>query len=225
MLCYINNERNIVTLGGLILDTEEMISKKDLLKLTGISYGQLYRWKRQKLIPDSWFIKQSVFTGQETFFPKDKILKRIETIIELKDQYSLDELAKFFSEGNTNRVYSDKELKRSLDIPDTILDQFIKVANKKQFTFLEAVFIHITCSINKKISFQHEMDNWIQTVLFWCTSSKSIDKYVLIYKKAETLFYFLLNDDGKVLLDKDTEELCIFHLAEQAKLINLKLEG
>ena len=41
-----------------------LISKKDLLNETGISYGQLYRWKREGLIPEEWFIKQPSFTGQ-----------------------------------------------------------------------------------------------------------------------------------------------------------------
>ena len=47
---------------------EELISKKELLELTGISYGQLYRWKRKGLIPEDWFIRKSTYTGQETFF-------------------------------------------------------------------------------------------------------------------------------------------------------------
>ena len=75
----------------------ELISKKELLELTNISYGQLYRWKRKNLIPEDWFIKKSVSTGQETFFPREQILERIEKIIELKDQVSLDELADIFS--------------------------------------------------------------------------------------------------------------------------------
>lgn len=44
-----------------------LISKKELLELTGISYGQLYRWKRKNLIPEDWFIRRATFTGQETF--------------------------------------------------------------------------------------------------------------------------------------------------------------
>ena len=75
----------------------ELISKKELLQLTNISYGQLYRWKRKNLIPEDWFIKKSVSTGQETFFPKQQILERIDKIIELKDQVSLDELSDIFS--------------------------------------------------------------------------------------------------------------------------------
>ena len=75
----------------------ELISKKELLELTNISYGQLYRWKRKNLIPEDWFIKKSVSTGQETFFPREQMLERIERIIELKDQVSLDELSDIFS--------------------------------------------------------------------------------------------------------------------------------
>ena len=75
----------------------ELISKKELLQLTNISYGQLYRWKRKNLIPEDWFIKKSVSTGQETFFPREQILERITKIIELKDQVSLDELSDIFS--------------------------------------------------------------------------------------------------------------------------------
>lgn len=47
---------------------ENLITKKELLEITGISYGALYRWKRMKLLPDDWFIHRSTFTGHETFF-------------------------------------------------------------------------------------------------------------------------------------------------------------
>lgn len=77
--------------------SENLISKKELLSLTGITYGQLYRWKRKQLIPEEWFIKRASYTGQETYFPKDKILERIEKILNLKDGKSLDELAETFS--------------------------------------------------------------------------------------------------------------------------------
>lgn len=82
--------------------SEELISKKDLLELMNISYGQLYRWKRKKLIPEEWFIKKSVVTGQETFFPKDRIIERINKIIELKEELSLDDLANKFTGNNKN---------------------------------------------------------------------------------------------------------------------------
>jgi DNA-binding transcriptional MerR regulator len=72
---------------------EQMISKKELLELTGISYGQLYRWKRERLLPEEWFIKRSSYTGQETYFPREQVLERIKTIQELKSSQSLEEIA------------------------------------------------------------------------------------------------------------------------------------
>jgi DNA-binding transcriptional MerR regulator len=69
------------------------ISKKDLLKETNISYGQLYRWKREGLLPEEWFDKRSAPTGQETYFPRELVLTRIATIKELKNDKSLDEIA------------------------------------------------------------------------------------------------------------------------------------
>ena len=68
------------------------ISKKELLTLTGISYGQLYRWKREGLIPEEWFEKRSAFTGQETFFPRELVLARVRAIQSMKEGLSLSEI-------------------------------------------------------------------------------------------------------------------------------------
>ncbi len=70
---------------------EQLISKKELLDMYGISYGALYRWKRMGLIPEDWFIRRSAPTGQETYFRRDQILPRMELILERKS--SLEELA------------------------------------------------------------------------------------------------------------------------------------
>jgi DNA-binding transcriptional MerR regulator len=77
---------------------EQLISKKDVLEQMGISYGQLYRWKRKGLIPETWFIRRSTFTGQETFFPRDKIVERIGRIKDMKGEHALDDLAEVISE-------------------------------------------------------------------------------------------------------------------------------
>ena len=71
-----------------------LISKKELLGKYGISYGALYRWKRMGLIPEEWFVKKSAVTGQETFFERELICRRIEMILGLKDSLSLEEIAK-----------------------------------------------------------------------------------------------------------------------------------
>ncbi|GKU77923.1 YhbD family protein [Paenibacillus sp. L3-i20] len=88
--------------------SSELISKKELLDATGISYGQLYRWKRKQLIPEEWFIRKSAFTGQETFFPRELVLTRIDKILNMKDELSLDDLAEKLTGGSV-----DLEMRRS----------------------------------------------------------------------------------------------------------------
>lgn len=100
----------------------EMISKRDLLVSAGISYGQLYRWKRKGLIPEDWFVRKSTFTGQETFFPREKVLSRIAKIKSMKDEdASLDEIADAVSPnlGETSMTIAEIG-ERKLVSPETI---------------------------------------------------------------------------------------------------------
>lgn len=83
---------------------ENLITKKELLELTGISYGALYRWKRMKLLPDEWFIHRSTFTGHETFFPRDKVLQRVDEIQTLKETMSLEEIARRYQPGTPGEI-------------------------------------------------------------------------------------------------------------------------
>ncbi|WP_144555476.1 YhbD family protein [Bacillus sp. X1(2014)] len=106
--------------------SEELISKKDLLELAGISYGQLYRWKRKDLIPEEWFVRKSTFTGQETFFPKEKILERIEKIQTMKENLSLDELADMFSPNVANLNYSKDQLVKRNIVSTTVVDFYLE---------------------------------------------------------------------------------------------------
>lgn len=109
------------------MEDEHLISKKDVLEKMGISYGQLYRWKRKGLIPEIWFVRRSTFTGQETFFPEDKIVERIERIKNMKGEHALDDLADVISEHVNAKIqiafgklkhlgWFDEELGRSAGI-------------------------------------------------------------------------------------------------------------
>jgi hypothetical protein len=119
---------------------EELIAKKDLLELTGISYGQLYRWKRKQLIPEDWFIRKSTFTGQETFFPKEKILKRVQTISEMKDTKSLDELAERFSPQSITKIsLSEQELLDRNIVSELTLQVYKELVPHKQNYPFDAV--------------------------------------------------------------------------------------
>jgi len=84
---------------------EGLISKKELLEKYKISYGALYRWKRKGLIPDEWFIRKTTPTGQETFFPEEKMTERVELILKEKEDVLLDELSRQLTENETRECW------------------------------------------------------------------------------------------------------------------------
>ena len=110
---------------------EELISKKDLLRLTGISYGQLYRWKRKNLIPEEWFIRKSTFTGQETFFPKQRMLARIDKILGMKEERSLDELADLFSPWLESMMFQREELIQRNIVSLSVANRYFELIGEK----------------------------------------------------------------------------------------------
>jgi hypothetical protein len=128
--------------------SNEVISKKDLLDLTGISYGQLYRWKRKNLIPEDWFIRKSTFTGQETFFPKEKILERIDKIQIMKENLSLDELADMFSPAAGDFRLTVEELYNRNIVSKQVLDFYMAESNTSpEFTFENILHVSILDSL------------------------------------------------------------------------------
>ncbi|MBP3038492.1 YhbD family protein [Bacillaceae bacterium Marseille-Q3522] len=118
----------------------ELISKKDLLEQTGISYGQLYRWKRKELIPEEWFIRKSTFTGQETFFPKEKIVERIDKIRALKDELSLDELANMFAPGVGNVSFTKADLLNLNIVSQATIHFFLDKVNDNEVLSFDRIF-------------------------------------------------------------------------------------
>jgi hypothetical protein len=109
-----------------------LISKKDVLSRTGISYSQLYRWKRQGLIPESWFVRQSTFTGQETVFPRDKILARVSQIQALKKTHTLDELAEILLSPQGERGPISYQRLQSIGWADDVLLKIVQIAPEPQ---------------------------------------------------------------------------------------------
>jgi len=187
--------------------SEELISKKELLDLTGISYGQLYRWKRKDLIPEEWFIKKSVSTGQETFFPREKIIERIDRIIELKDEASLDELAYRFS-----NTIKDIKITRSYLVnvirEDIIIkfEEIIDVPNVYEENNIFALFLY-----NKLINLGSLSLLEIKDIVQIANKDyKLIDnkEYELIIKRKLGVCYFYVNVD-KINLFNDEDSILI----------------
>ncbi|WP_445429711.1 YhbD family protein [Bacillus atrophaeus] len=116
-------------------EQEQLISKKDLLEETSISYGQLYRWKRKNLIPEEWFIRKSTFTGQETFFPREEILKRVSKIQEMKENLSLDEMRDMLSPRVKDMKITGGELVERGLISSEVLSVFLKLRDTDNVYF------------------------------------------------------------------------------------------
>jgi DNA-binding transcriptional MerR regulator len=103
----------------------DLISKKDLLLQAGISYGQLYRWKRKGLIPEEWFVRKSAFTGQETFFPREKMVARVQKILSMKEEdLSLDDIADAVSPSPLPDTFARDDVEASGIASDAALALF-----------------------------------------------------------------------------------------------------
>jgi hypothetical protein len=188
-----------------------MISKKDLLKEMNISYGQLYRWKREGLIPDEWFNKQAVSTGQETFFKRNLIIPRIEKILELKDKYQLEELKAFFDPSIDKRKYSLREVIILDRIDPFILKMYSK--NKTFFTIVELAILSIF-SNNQEINFEEYMDIDFEE----CTKASD---YFYILKNKD---YFITIASGDILIDRKIEILKKIKLEDEISIIASSLK-
>jgi DNA-binding transcriptional MerR regulator len=127
----------------------ELISKRDLLLACGISYGQLYRWKRKGLIPEDWFVRKSAFTGQETFFPRDKMIARVERILAMKDEdASLDEIAEAVSSAPLPDTFARGDLLARDIVSSASLELFAeRHPGTNELRFAELVAVSVADSL------------------------------------------------------------------------------
>lgn len=208
------------------MEEEDLITKKDLLKLTGISYGQLYRWKRENLLPESWFVKKPSFTGQETFFPRERILKRIRGILELKDRYSLEEMAEMLSPELTMRPFDIGDLKNTGLFDPEVLELFENVLKKDTFSFIELLFISISCELKKSMGAGPEqLEVLILSMKEWLPEMKDASYRLIVSGKNADNYFLLLKQDSIVFFDKDTQKLAVFDLDEISRELNIKFNA
>ncbi len=197
--------------------SEELISKKELLEKLQISYGQLYRWKRKKLIPEEWFIKKSVSTGQETFFPKDEIIARINKILELKDDISLDDLANQFSYKVGNVTLKRSYLLKNNIVSASILERFESVIKNKNELYEEsklfALFVYERL-INLGF-FNLEEINEITTSLLKNYSKLSNENMIIIIRrKLGICYYYVISSEPEILIDESSIEIARFKIRD-----------
>ena len=199
------------------------ISKKDLLKTTGISYGQLYRWKREGLISEEWFVKRSSPTGQETYFPQEKILKRIHAIQQLKDSYSLEELARILTPEVSNRLFCEEDLEHFDELDIDVAADFMDAMSKDSFVFLEVLVMIALSQAMVDSAITEEVRTHAVSFLSKRMSELHSADYVLELLQAQGHLYILLKKEGsEVYLDDSLVAIRSIHLNELSNAIKLK---
>ncbi|WP_270394170.1 YhbD family protein [Bacillus paranthracis] len=185
----------------------DLISKKDLLELTGISYGQLYRWKRKNLIPEDWFVRKSTFTGQETFFPKEKILERIDKIQTMKEDLSLDELANMFSPSVREILLTKEDILRKGIASEPVLQSFIEQTNKTaEFQFVDILYVYMLEELLQSGEISLEEGKMVLQVLsenYEAMKHKTCD--LIIVRKLGISTCFLVSNVDDLIFEKGTK--------------------
>lgn len=179
-----------------------LISKKDLLAITGISYGQLYRWKRERLIPEEWFIKKSSYTGQETFFPREQMLSRIQSIQELKDKYSLEELSRMLSPEVSENTYSISEIEQIEEIDKELFKILQGAFAKEEFSYMEVLVMTILSEINKELDLSHMIVGEIAWGIKEQLSKVKSTGYQFLILSLEGKYYSMIKEaSDEIILD------------------------
>jgi len=213
MLCYSNNRTMLYLSVVIVLEEKDLVSKKELLQLTGISYGQLYRWKRENLIPVSWFMKQASYTGQETFFPREKILNRISLIVEYKDSYSLEQLAALLHPDYSRKIYSSSEILAVKGIQKNILSLFENETGERFFRFGEVRFMYLLSVIENDLArIDVKIKDAVKSMLLWSKSANTTFYNLVLFKKRDVIFMLLSNQEAEMLYDFDTQIVASFNI-------------
>lgn len=207
--------------------TEDLISKKELLEQTGISYGQLYRWKRKNLIPEDWFIRKSSFTGQETFFPRESILTRIDRIKNMKDELSLDELADVFSPSVSNKVLTRVEMEQRHLVTPISIHLFLESGSDKEkqtFSFEEMLCIYVLDQALASGQMNRE-EGILLVQTFQTHYSKFQDKGcdIILTRKMGIPLFTMLTTGSEVYFDTGVKEVLRLSLGTYLEQLKVKL--
>ncbi|WP_310829238.1 YhbD family protein [Paenibacillus pedocola] len=208
---------------------EDLISKKELLELTGISYGQLYRWKRKQLIPEDWFIRKSAFTGQETFFPKERMLRRVHNIINMKGDLSLDELAEKLADttsfAHAHLSLSAAQLLERNIVSKATLDRFgDATAGGKKYTFDQVVhLVAVDGLISKGDMNLDEADGMFRTLTNNTARFAGKSWELFFIRKMGASFFLLAAAPAELIFDEGTRLVSRLSLTDLVEQLNGKL--
>lgn len=200
----------------------ELISKKELLQQTGISYGQLYRWKRERLIPEEWFIKQSSFTGQETFFPRDLILPRVQAILGNKDKYSLNELSRMLSPDTAPALVDGEALMQIEEIAQDLLPAILYYVQKETYDLFDLALFAAVGKAAEQLQITENNDRRaIVERAASVTGQRNLETVLTVFK-TDDYHAMLSRLDAPFTFDSTIREAATVSISECAAAIKMK---
>jgi hypothetical protein len=213
---------------------EKLISKKEILNSTGISYGQFYRWKRKGLIPDKWLIHKSTRTGQESFLPEDKILPRIEKIKELKEDNTLREIADLLSPELVEKKYVRSSLHDLNWVDGDLLEAYEEIAGAKElYSFRDLLYLTVLFRLKESGEGARNAYLALEALTSSETEGYEFDEKIVIARrsskfrragpeKANTSGFCLITS-GEVRFDPSIEVMEELNLSELVRELKLEL--
>ncbi|MCQ2532456.1 MAG: YhbD family protein [Saccharofermentans sp.] len=198
------------------MSEEELISKKQLLRLAQISYGTLYRWKRMNLIPESWFIHRATATGQATYFPRTKILARIDRIKELKNELTVEQMQELFSANVKSFKIPLKDFKEINIVSKLSITAFCSVYPQKELLDFNDVFgMYVVDNLMRQSGIYLEDAKQVLRLLCkYLSVEASKDYQLLLLKKLGVPMTVLVRGEDDILLEDNTEVIACANLVE-----------
>ncbi|MGN0479769.1 MAG: DUF4004 family protein [Hominenteromicrobium sp.] len=205
--------------------SEELISKKELLEQTGISYGQLYRWKRERLIPEAWFIKRASFTGQETFFPRSLILPRVQVILENKDKYSLSELSRMLSPDTAPALIDSTALARIEEIAPDLLPAILYCFQKESYELFDLALFAAVSQAEAALGIQGDERRTVAELCISTAGLRQLDSVLTVFHTGGGYHAVMTKADSPLVFDRTIQTgVCTVSVAEAAAAIKVKYQ-
>ncbi|MCI5652127.1 MAG: YhbD family protein [Ruminococcus bromii] len=201
----------------------DLISKKELLELTGISYGQLYRWKRERLIPEEWFIKRASFTGQETFFPRSQILPRVQAILDNKDKYSLTELSKMLSPDTAPALIDSTALAQIEEIAPDLLPAILYCFQKESYELFDLALFAAISQAETALGIQGDERRDVVELCISTAKLRQLDSVLTVFLVGGAYHALMTKADSPLVFDSTIQTgACTVSISEAAAAIKVK---
>lgn len=201
----------------------DLISKKELLELTGISYGQLYRWKRERLIPEEWFIKRASFTGQETFFPRSQILPRVQAILNNKDKYSLTELSKMLSPDTAPALIDSTALAQIEEIAPDLLPAILYCFQKESYELFDLALFAAISQAEAALGIQGDERRDVVELCVSTAKLRQLDSVLTVFLVGGAYHALMTKADSPLVFDSTIQTgACTVSISEAAAAIKVK---